>query len=183
MSLQVDSSPQADFNWLFTSCSRVPLDQLARIIDCVHQLARGQLSTNLAMTAVERAESFDQLSAEVNNGFDFHTFPPAAVGQQAEAATEKVHALLWSFTLESESFCGLEQCLDATVSITSDMEPSWFWRISQVPEAAGVAGNSLGVGSLGGVWWMMRSSCLNLSGQLFVGNSNGLKVLALRVAL
>ena len=97
MCLQVDSSPQADMNWLFASCTRVPLEQLCPLLACVQQLSRGLLFEGRdGLTPDERAEAFEGLSQQVNGIFEFHTFPPAALGQEAETLADKAHALCWS---------------------------------------------------------------------------------------
>ena len=120
ITFQIDSSPQAGFNWLLSSYCRLSLDDLPEMVLLVQQLSQGEIAGSADMNRAERMTAFQALTDRLQSPFDTHFLPPAALGSGAEDLSQKMHALIWSCALECDSPQALREFLSAIISVTSD---------------------------------------------------------------
>ena len=114
---EVDSSPQAGYDWLIISYSSVLLEHLDEVFKAVHQLANIEHDGDSDHDGDSRAHWGEVLCRCIK----LHMCPPVALGLGASGLADKIHAFLWALALECRSLVALRQVLAGIVSFCTDM--------------------------------------------------------------
>jgi hypothetical protein len=130
---QLDSSPQAGYDWLMSSYTAVAVESLEAVHDAwvqlarrntapVHMLARDGDSTDSDIEG--GGDSVDEVakwSTTLADCVEHHQQIPVALGLRAADITHKTHAWLWAMALEQDDLGMLAQMVKGCVSATTDM--------------------------------------------------------------
>jgi hypothetical protein len=129
---QLDSSPQAGYDWLMSSYTAVAVDDLLVVHRAWRRLATD--STDPTIVKLEDDDDNDveeeetdplavrrQLGTVLADKVRHHQQLPVALGLKAASLAHKTHAWLWAMALEQESMTTLTTMCHGSVAACTDM--------------------------------------------------------------